>query len=71
LKGKIMTTYEIIEQEVETEMTKMGIDENNYPSRSGYLKVSLISEKRNNKILQNRLTARIKELEIKLEELSK
>jgi hypothetical protein len=66
-----MTTYEIIEQELETEMEGMGIGENSYPERSGYLKVSLISEKRNNKILQNRLTARIKELEIKLLELNK
>jgi hypothetical protein len=66
-----MTTYEIIEEQVEAEMEGMGIGENSYPERSGYLKVSLISEKRNNQILQNRLTARIKELEIKLEDLSK
>ena len=65
-----MTTYEIIEEQVEAEMEGMGIGENSYPERSGYLKVSLICEKRNNKILQNRLTAQIKELEIKLEDLS-
>ena len=63
--------YEQIEQDIEDEMEEMGITENDYPARCGYLRVSLISEKRNNKILQNRLTARIKELEIKLEDLSK
>jgi len=66
-----MTTYEIIEKEVEAEMKDMDIDENNYPSRSGYLNASLIIERRDHQITRDRLTRQIKELETKLLELSK
>ena len=66
-----MTTYEIIEKQVEAEMVDMDITETNYPARSGFLRVSLIIERRDHQITHDRLTRQIKELETKLLKLNK
>ena len=66
-----MTTYEIIEQELETEMTKMDIDQNNYSSRSGYLNASLIIERRDHQITRDRLKTAENNLSAQIEKLEK
>jgi len=63
--------YEQIEQEIETEMKEMDITETNYPARSGFLRVSLIIERRDHKLTRDTLTRQIGELKAKLEDLSK
>ena len=62
--------YEQIEQDIEDEMKEMDITETNYPARSGFLRVSLIIERRDHQITRDTMTRPIKELEIKLEDLS-
>tara|TARA_R100001244_G_scaffold15262_2_gene17030 strand:+ start:66 stop:416 length:351 start_codon:yes stop_codon:yes gene_type:complete len=66
-----MTTYEIIEKEVEAEMKDMDIDENNYPSRSGYLNASLIIERRDHQITRDRLKTVENNLSAQIEKLEK
>ena len=66
----MQTQHEKIEQEIETEMKDMDIGEHSYPERSGYLKVSLISEIRLNTLSQDRLTRQIETLEKALDHIT-
>ncbi len=61
-------TYDEIQNEIETEMRAMNIPCNDWPGRSGFLRVSLIVERRDHIRTRSNLTRQIEDLKARIEE---
>jgi hypothetical protein len=61
-------TYDEIQNEIESEMKSMDIAANDWPSRSGFLRVSLIVERRDHIRTRRNLSRQIADLKARIEE---
>ena len=61
-------TYDEIQHQIETEMRAMNIPSNDWPGRSGFLRVSLIVERRDHIRTRRDLSRQIADLKARIEE---
>ena len=61
-------TYDEIQNEIEAEMRAMNIPSNDWPGRSGFLRVSLIVERRDHIRTRRDLSRQIADLKARIEE---